>query len=204
MNSIEFLNHLNNFKVPFVQTKEIAAVLGITIHSAGKYLENLRKQKFVEKIERGKWAIKNTHFDPLQAAEFIISPNESYISLQTALFYHGMIEQIPAQIYSVTVNRTKTVETPAGVYSFHHCQPDFFTGYRYIKAFFKIATPEKALVDYFYFAPTKSRQFTRLPELELPANFSWKKVFGYCDLITSKRTKSLVKRNMLNIKAQFE
>ena len=99
MNSLEFLNHLNNFKTPFVQTKEIAAVLEITIHSAGKYLESLKKQKFVEKIERGKWAIKNAYFDPLQAAEFIVSPNESYISLQTALFYHGMIEQVPAQIY---------------------------------------------------------------------------------------------------------
>jgi predicted transcriptional regulator of viral defense system len=200
MNTLEFLNQLGRLETPFVQTKEVAAVLGISSHSAGKYLDKLRCQKFVEKIERGKWVLKSPSFDPLQAAEFITAPMESYISLQTALFHHGMIEQIPARIYSVTVSRTRLVRTPFGIYSFHHCHPAFFTGHEYIKPFLKIASPEKALVDYFYFAPTKSRQFTRLPELELPGKFSWKKVFAFCELIPSKRTRSLVYTRMKELK----
>jgi predicted transcriptional regulator of viral defense system len=200
MRALEFLNQLNDLKIPLVQTREIASVLNISVSSAGKYLENLREQNFVEKITHGKWALKNGNFDPLQAAEFITAPKESYISLHTALFYHGMIEQIPGQIYAVTVDRSRTVHTPVGVFSFHHCNPDFFTGYAYIKPFLKVATPEKALVDYFYFAPTKSRQFTRLPELEIPKRFSWKKAFSFCEKIPSPRTRSLVSTRIKQLK----
>ena len=200
MTSIEFLSQLNKLPTPFIQTKEISSILGISKHSAGKYLESLRKENFIEKIERGKWVVKNSNFDPLQAAEFITAPKESYISLQTALFYHGMIDQIPSQIYSVTTDRARVVHAPFASFSFHHCHPNFFSGYKYIKPYLKMATPEKALVDYYYFAPTRSRQFTRLPELEISLKFSWKKVFEFCEMITSKRTRSLVMTKMKEIR----
>jgi predicted transcriptional regulator of viral defense system len=192
LNALEFLARLKDLKVPFVQTKEIAAVLGISVGSAGKYLHLLQEQKFVEKVTQGKWVIKDSNFDPLQVAEFITAPKESYISLHTALFYHDMIDQIPSQTYIVTVDRSRRVSTPVGIYSFHHCNPEFFIGYKYLKPFLKIATPEKALVDYFYFLPTKTRLFTRLPELEIPKKFSWKKVLSYCDKVPSMRTRTVV------------
>jgi predicted transcriptional regulator of viral defense system len=178
--------------MPFVRTDDMAAILGISTSSAAKYLEALKENNFVEKIIHGKWIVRDSNFDPLQVAEFLTAPKESYISLQTSLFYHGMIEQIPARIYSVSVDRSRIVDTPLGIFSIHHCNPDFFSGYTYIKPFLKIATPEKALVDYFYYAPTKTRQFTRLPELEFPQIFSWKKVFAFCDKIPSMRTRTLV------------
>jgi predicted transcriptional regulator of viral defense system len=192
VNSIEFLNRLHTLKQPFIRTNEIAAVLGISVSLAGKYLEALRQQNFMAKIENGKWLVKSLPFDFLQIAEFITAPRESYISLHTALFYHGMIEQIPSQTYAVTVARTRVISTPLGVFSFHHCNPQFFKGYTYLKPMLKIACPEKALVDYFYFAPSKNRQFTHLPELELPKSFSWKKAFAFCEDIPSLRTKTLV------------
>ena len=98
----------------------------------------------------------------MAVAEFITYPKESYISLQSALFYHGLLEQTPSRIYSATVDRSKLVKTPIGIYSYHHCDPIFFIGYEYVKPFLKRASSEKTLADYFYFAPSKSRQFTKL------------------------------------------
>ena len=135
MNSLEFLGKLYSLKVPLIKTNEIAGVLGISVSSAGKYLERLRDQRIVERIESGKWLVNSSSFDTLQIAEFITSPLESYVSLHTALYHHGMIEQIPAQTYSVTVDRTRVVHSPVGTFSFHHCNPDFFVGYEYIKPF---------------------------------------------------------------------
>ncbi len=198
MTTIEILSLLNKIQVPLIQTRDVADLLHITKDSAAKYLENLRRNNFVEKINRGKWIVKNSTFDPLQIAEFITTPRESYISLHTALFYHGLIEQVPTRIYSVTIDRTRVVETPVGVFSFHHCNPEFFTGYEYIKPYLKLATPEKALVDYFYFSPSRIRQFTKLPELEIPKNFSWKKALKYCEMIPSKRNRSLVFEKIKN------
>jgi len=192
MTTIEILELLKKFHVPLLETKDVADMLHITKDSAAKYLHNLKNKNFVEKIQRGKWIIKDLNYDPMQIAEFLTTPKESYISLHTALFYHGMIEQIPSRIYSVTVDRSRVTQTPVGVFSFHHCNPEFFTGYNYIKPYLKLATAEKALVDYYYFSPTKVRQFTKLPELELPKKFSWKKALEYCEMIPSKRTRSLV------------
>jgi hypothetical protein len=59
-----------------------------------------------------------------------------------------------------------------------------------------LATPEKALVDYFYFGPSKTRQFTKLPELELPPTFSWKKAEKFCRMISSARTRTFVARKL--------
>ena len=193
MTSLEVLRRLIEFEVPLVETRDVAEILQRSKDSAAKYLAGLRRQHFVEKIGRGKWVIKDSEFDPLQVAEFITAPHESYISLQTALFHHGMIEQIPTRIYAVTVDRAKVMKTPLGTYSFHHCNPEFFTGYEFIKPYLKLATPEKALVDYFYFSPSKTRQFTRLPELELPKSFSWKKTREYIEMIPSLRTRTVVK-----------
>ena len=114
-----------------------------------------------------------------------------------------MIEQIPSRTYAVTVDRSKVVETPVGTFSFHHCNPEFFLGYEFIKPYLKLATPEKALVDYFYFGPSKTRQFSKLPELEIPKKFSWKKVRGFCEVIPSIRTRSVVKTKIDRFSAKI-
>lgn len=192
MTALEVFRAIREFQAPLLNTRDVADTLRMSVHSAGKHLETLREAGFLEKISRGKWIIKDSGADPLQISEFITAPSESYISLQSALFYHGIIEQIPSRVYAVTVDRTRVVETPLGIYSFHHCNPEFFIGYDFIKPYLKMATPEKALIDYFYFAPTKTRQFTKLPEVEFPKRFSWRKVEQYCETIPSKRTRSLV------------
>lgn len=202
MTAIEVLSLLKDFDSPFVETRDVAEMLKISTDSAAKYLEVLRRKTFVEKISRGKWMIRGSKFDPLQVAEFLTAPRESYISLHTALFYHGMIEQIPSRTYAVTVDRSKLVETPVGTFSFHHCNPEFFIGYDFIKPYLKLATPEKALVDYFYFGPSKTRQFSKLPELEIPKKFSWKKVRGFCEMIPSIRTRSVVKTKIDSFSAK--
>jgi predicted transcriptional regulator of viral defense system len=83
--------------------------------------------------------------------------NASYVSLQSALAYFGMIpEHVPA-VTSVTTQRPARVETPLGRFLFRHVKKDWFRGYTHMdfgfgqKAF--IATPEKALLDLVYLTP---------------------------------------------------
>lgn len=94
------------------------------------------------------------------------------VSLQSALYLHGMISQVPAVTYAVTLARTRRFVTPLGTVSLHHVRPSFFFGYE--DAGFaggRLATAEKALVDFLYLAPTRSRLFRALPELEWPRGF---------------------------------
>jgi predicted transcriptional regulator of viral defense system len=78
----------------------------------------------------------------------------SYVSLQSALAYFGLIpEHVPA-VTSVTTGRPERIETPSGLFIFRHAKRSWFHGYRQIdlgsdqKAF--VATPEKALLDLAY------------------------------------------------------
>jgi predicted transcriptional regulator of viral defense system len=81
----------------------------------------------------------------------------SYVSLQSALAYYGMIPEHVPVTTSVTTRRPAHWETPVGVFDFRHIQVDFFDGYRLIdlggkqQAF--IARPEKALLDLVYLEP---------------------------------------------------
>lgn len=202
MNSLQFLAKLREIDVPLFSTGEISDFIGISEHSVGKYLKALKAQKLAEKVSRGKWVLLNEQFDSLQIPEFLTAPKETYISLHTALFFHGIIEQIPSRIYAVTIDRTKVVKTPFGVISLHHCHPSFFVGYEYKKPYLKMATMEKALVDYFYFSPGKSRQFKTLPEISLPRSFSIKRALKFCENIPSPRTRSLVNSKIQNLRSQ--
>ena len=88
----------------------------------------------------------------------------AYGSLQTALYLHGIISQIPEVIYLVSLSGTRRQTTPLAPFSIHHIQPSFFFGYTVKhKEQVRIALPEKALEDFLYFSPAKSYLFRDLP-----------------------------------------
>lgn len=81
----------------------------------------------------------------------------SYVSLQSALAWHGLIpEEVPV-ITNVTTRRPGLYSTPLGSYQFRHVKKELFWGYREARfengqiAF--IADPEKALLDLCYLTP---------------------------------------------------
>lgn len=87
--------------------------------------------------------------EPLALPEYLTNPFPSYVSLQSALYYHGMISQIPTIVFAVSISRTKKYETPLGVVSVHHVNPSFFFGFKSMGSrIAKMATPEKALIDF--------------------------------------------------------
>jgi len=91
--------------------------------------------------------------NPLEVAQRIHGP--SYISLETALSYHGWIPEAVHAITCVTLGRSRTFNTPVGLFSFTRIpQRIFMSGVRRTMregegAFF-LATPLKALADHVY------------------------------------------------------
>lgn len=194
MRLIEVEQKLLALRQPVLQTRDVAAYFKITHAQASKILSRLADAGRFVRLMRGKWAT-TTQLDPLLLPEYLTAPFPSYVSLQTALFYHGMISQIPHTIYAVSLARTHQYATPFGNISIHHLQPDFFFGFEMMGQI-KIATPEKALIDLLYLTPAKSKLFKTLPEVELPASFSRKKAYAIINKITSLRTKTLVQRRL--------
>ena len=81
----------------------------------------------------------------------------SYVSLQSALEYYGLIPEYVPTVVSVTTGRPETLSTPFGTFIFRHVKKDLFFGYQIVDfkddQLVSIASPEKALLDLFYLTP---------------------------------------------------
>jgi hypothetical protein len=95
----------------------------------------------------------------------------SYVSLQSALAFEGLIPESVPVTTSVTTDRPHRWETPLGVFDFRRLQTGLFCGYRRVdlgdgQAAW-VAQPEKALLDLVYLEPGAGSP-AYLRELRLP------------------------------------
>lgn len=81
----------------------------------------------------------------------------SYVSLQSALAYYGLIPEYVPYVTSVTTGRPETISSSIGNYIFKHIKTAWFHSYKKIElgegqsSF--VASPEKALLDLLYLTP---------------------------------------------------
>ncbi len=131
------------------------------VGSRGARLDALLKRAMaiheVWRVHRGLYCLADRYtrdkINPLELAQRIHGP--SYVSLETALSHHGWIPEAVQAITSVTLQRSRSFNTPLGLFSFTRVpQPRFLEGARRISATgpgaFFLATPLKALADYVY------------------------------------------------------
>ncbi len=87
-------------------------------------------------------------------ANKIYSP--SYISLETAFSFYGMIPEGVVSVTSVTSRKTQSFKNPFGTFSYRTLRPELFFGFLPETSRLSenwnvmIATPEKALLDFLY------------------------------------------------------
>lgn len=194
MNATRALAALKSLGVPAVTTADAAAVLGASVTAASQTLRRLAANGLITPVRRGLWAVGESR-DPLLYAGYVTAPYPGYVSLQTALHLHGLIEQIPAMTYVVSLGRDRLLRTRLGAYSVHHVQPAMFGGFE-LRDGVPLATPEKSLVDFLYLSRTRTRLFARLPEIELPRQFRRGVAREWARRISSDRLRASVRRQL--------
>jgi predicted transcriptional regulator of viral defense system len=171
MTLLDVLAAVGSMDSPAFTTREAAARLRMTNGHASASLARLAAAGQMIRLRRGVWALPN-RVDPLALPEYLTAPFPAYVSLQSALYLHGMITQMPAMTYGVTLARTRRFTTPLGTVSLHHVRPSFFFGFEDAgRSGGRLATPEKALVDFLYLTPARSGLFRALPEIDWPKRF---------------------------------
>lgn len=192
MNQIDALQRLRELATPVVETRDVVALLEVSTRNATALLTRLASKGMIARLGRGRWLV-NLRIDRLALPELLSAPYPAYISLQSALFHHGMVEQIPSVIYAVTPARPRRVQTPLVTISFHRMPPELFKGFELSShSDAKIATPEKALFDLIYLAPGRSRLFSTLPELTIPRRFRWQRLKEYTELVKSPGRRAFI------------
>jgi len=195
------LAKLRSAGLPVLRSADVAAYLDVSATNASAIMARLAKYGHVARIKRGLWAFADT--DPLVIVPHLTAPLPSYISLQSALYYHDMVSQIPEVVFCVSLARTRTYRSPLGPVSVHHIPGSFFFGYEESKhGGVAMASPEKALVDFLYLGPAKSRLFAALPELNLPAGFSKKRVQSMITRIRDRKRRTYVQGRLKELLAR--
>src|SRR5690606_16860846 len=96
MTSLEALRLLESLSPAFT-TNDAAARLRIPARQASVVLGRLAKAGHLERLYRGRWAFRG-RVHPFAVPEILTRPTPSYVSFQSALHHHGLIEQIPALV----------------------------------------------------------------------------------------------------------
>jgi predicted transcriptional regulator of viral defense system len=179
---------------PVVETREAATRLGLSVPAASQQLQGLERSGIVRRLRRGLWLLL-PDLEPFAVPAYLTAPFPAYVSLWSALAHHGMIEQIPRQVYVASSARSRRIHTAIGDFSIHHLVPELFGGYEQTGAGGHVATPAKALFDTVYLLTPRGGRI-RLPELELPANFEEARLAEWTQRIQRPRLRTMVHRGL--------
>ncbi len=114
-----------------------------------RVIETFQKNGVLTKIERNKYQITDSYVNSFEVANFLYQP--SYISLETALNYWGILSQFPYEMTSITTKKTVEKEFDGVTYTYRHICPKYFGMFEKVDNAL-IASPEKALFDQIYLA----------------------------------------------------
>ncbi len=197
MRLVDVLTTLGSMDTRAFTTRQAATRLRVPNAHASVLLARLAAAGHLVRLRRGVWAAPSG-VDPLALPELLTAPFPAYVSLQSALYLHGMISQMPVVTYAVTLARTRRYVTPLGVVSLHHVQPSLLLRLRGSSAMpgARLATPEKALVDFLYLTPARSKLFRALPELDWPKRFRVSTARAMVQRIAPVRRRTLVARRL--------
>ena len=136
-------------KLELFTTKTLRDMAGSAIAEATFFaaLNRLTRQKVLQKLERDKYMLVGGHAHGFRIANFLYEP--SYVSLEAALNFHGVLSQFPYEIASVTTRKPVTKTIDEKTYRYVRIKKELFWGYETVQGFL-IAHPEKALLDLLY------------------------------------------------------
>lgn len=131
----------------------------VNLIDLGRQLSRWVKSGNLIQLRRGLYALSE-HYQKTPPHPFLVAnrlKRASYVSLQSALEYHGLIPEYVPSVISITTGRPEILSNPLGTYIYRHVKKGLFFGYQIIdlgdqqSAF--VALQEKALLDLLYLTP---------------------------------------------------
>lgn len=158
MRYIEFKDNLKDFTV-----FSLSDIRKADSHFHRRRLNEWQEKGYIKKVLRGWYIFSDLKIDEsalFEIANRIYGP--SYVSFESALSYYGLIPESVYGVTSASTRRTMNLKTPVAEFSYRTLKPKLFFGYDIIKykdKNFKMAFPEKAVLDHLYINTSlKSRE----------------------------------------------
>ena len=195
MKYIDFYHNLKNnypvFSRADIEKIAIGKVLDVQ-------LSDWVKKGLLVKPRRDVYLLReNINLNPFLLSNRLFRP--SYVSLESALFYWGLIPDIVSTVTAVTSKRTRKFEFNNQLFSYQKIKSNLFFGYGEIRDKewgFLMASPEKSILDYFYLNLPKLRDKNDWYELRIDAKI-YSKVVNRTKLFKLLRVFNSVRMNIV-------
>lgn len=130
----------------------------ITRQSVRNLTNKLTKNGWLVRIKKGTYFIAGIESRGFASLSVYKIPQvlikDSYVSMEAALQYHGMFDQLLKTVMSISLKNYKTKEVEGIIYKFIKAKKKLYYGFetkRVENEIVKIATPEKAILDLLHF-----------------------------------------------------
>lgn len=195
VNQTSFAAKIKGKKLYLFGANDIRVLFGLSDVATASLLHRYKKQGFILQVKRGLYAFPDVLPPDLYIANKLYSP--SYISLEFALSYYGIIPETVYEITSVTAKATRRFETLGKIFSFRKIKKGAYTGYGIEKQgglSFYIADAEKAFVDANYLRlMNKQKPISRFNKEKINS----KKALHYAELFGNSKLMSIIKTTLL-------
>lgn len=155
MRKINIENTLRRSVHPYITDIELKTLINSTPNGMYSKVKRLTAEGKLLHIRRGLYSLTEelgyyTKPHMFELAQHVYGP--SYISLESALSFHGLIPEAVYSITSVCTKRSTEFKTPIGVFSYKHLPAEgFYTEVGLVSQDqykFLIASPWRAICDY--------------------------------------------------------
>lgn len=194
VNQTTFAAKIKEKKLLIFTANDIRALFGVSAVATAGLLHRYKKQGFILQVKRGMYVFPDALPPDVYIANKLYSP--SYLSLEFALSYHGVIPETVYEITSVTTKATRRFEAVGKVFSYRTIKKEAFTGYTIQKqngVSFHIADAEKAFVDTNYLRlMQRQKPISRFNKEKINAA----KALHYASLFTHAKLTGIIKTTL--------
>lgn len=147
---IKIIRKLNTVGLSVFTLTDFAKIFRINNRqTVYKKIQRLEKRGMIQKLIKGKYIYLPNKPADFTLANFLYQP--SYVSLESALSFYGIITGFTYQITSITNKKAKLYVWGEKSFKYAKVKTEYFWGWEK-KENFLIADREKAVLDYLYLA----------------------------------------------------
>jgi len=163
MKGLELLKMLQKINKPFYTIADLEKITGLSRNSLYVALKRWETGEIIERVSQGIYIPMGSNVSLENVAAQIYIPN--YLSFESALTKHGILNLIPYTLTFATTRKTKKYTLQKQKIEFRQISPELFFGFE-MKNGIYIASPEKAFLDQVYFA-TRGKASLDFDELDI-------------------------------------
>ena len=116
---------ISSLNLKFITPQLLASLLNRTNNNTVyKTLQRLEKYQILTRLSKGKYLVSGADVSEFAIANFIVKP--SYVSLESALVYYGIIPQFTYSVTSITTQRAQKIRSYNREFEYSKINPRFF------------------------------------------------------------------------------